>query len=113
MGGTAAELPEAWRWLSWQLLQTAGSERAPLDEAMTAVRKAQSLLGKDDGPTLHVLGCVQLALDDVDTARATLERARAVLSPSDQFTPYYQDRIREALQQCDARARRGGGDGRR
>jgi len=106
-------LPEAWRWLGWQLLQTAGSERAILDEAMTAVRKAQSLLGKDDGPTLHVLGSVQLALGDVEAARATLGTALNALPPGDQFTPYYQDRIREALQQCDARARQGGGDGRR
>lgn len=98
------EFAEAWRWFALQRVQAEAGDPAHLDAAMQAVQKAIALLGKDDGPTLHVLGSVLLAMGRVDEARAALQRGLAALQPNDQFAPYYEEQIRTVLRQCDAAA---------
>ncbi|MGE3171447.1 MAG: protein kinase [Planctomycetota bacterium] len=96
---------EAWRHLGWQLVDGADGDGERLDEAMRCTQRALDLLPAPDGPTLHVLGAVQLARGDHAAARATLERALAALPPGDRFTPWYEERIRATLARC-----RDGGD---
>lgn len=73
-----------------------------LAEALAAATKANQQTEQKDGPTLHALAVVQLAMGDAVKAKATATRALTLLDPKDRFTPYYRQQMQATLQQCGA-----------
>lgn len=90
---------EPLRYLAASMVKS-GDEKL-LPEAMQAAKTANDRMQSKDGPTMHVLGQVQLWSGDAKAARATVQKAMSLLPASDRFTPYYRQQMAATLQQCD------------
>lgn len=97
---------EPLRYLAQSLVRCDDEEL--LEEAMRAATDANALTGSKDGPTLHALAVVQLAMGDAQKAKATVTRAMGLLDPGDRFTPYYKQQMQATLAQCEAARKREG-----
>ena len=90
---------EPLRYLAQSMVRTGDKEL--LTEAMQVATNANTLTEGKDGPTLHVLGLVELANGDPAKAKATVTRAMSLLDPNDRFSSFYRQQMQATLSQCE------------
>ena len=76
-------------------------DRQLLPEALQVAATANEFAKRSDGPTMHVLGVVELWSGDAAKAKATVTQAMTLLDPKDRFRTYYLQQMSKTLAECE------------
>lgn len=90
---------EPLRYLASSLVRTKDKDLLP--EALKLATIANSMTSQRDGPTMHILGVVELAIGNAIKAKETVTRAMGLLDPKDRFTSYYRQQMAATLEECE------------